>query len=181
MYDQKGKLSNFIANCLKCSSFYWIHFFKMDIYGYQAYQYNQSDELANQMLSQQPLSSSVPFGRPASEPHYMPAPSGSPWNVQSIPWGLTSPPQLVQFTGQNQGLLPKISTVPHCKRKSLDVEPPMWVLVDMFTTKVDSHVLCGQLIMLTTGQELPYDFSFVFISIDLNLSGKWVVITLKHV
>lgn len=97
----------------------------MDIYGYQAYQYNQSDELANQMLSQQPLSSSVPFGRPASEPHYMPAPSGSPWNVQSIPWGLTSPPQLVQFTGQNQGLLPKISTVPHCKRKSLDVEPPI--------------------------------------------------------
>ncbi|CAD0204446.1 unnamed protein product [Chrysodeixis includens] len=93
----------------------------MDIYGYAGYPYNQSDELAKQMFAQQALA--VPFNRGTQEPHVMPAPSGSPWNVQGLPWGMSSPPQLVQFTGQHLALEQKISPVIHCKRKSLDVEP----------------------------------------------------------
>ncbi|CAH0402785.1 unnamed protein product [Chilo suppressalis] len=93
----------------------------MDIYGYHAYQYNQSDELAKQMFAQQALTSSLPYNR-GSEPHSMPPPTGTPWNMQGIAWGLQSPPQLVQFTAHTSGEI-KISPMIHCKRKSLDVEP----------------------------------------------------------
>ncbi|KAJ8711346.1 hypothetical protein PYW07_008588 [Mythimna separata] len=89
----------------------------MDIYGYPGFPYNQSDELAKQMFAHQALASSM------SEPHAMPAPTGTPWNVQGLPWGMSSPPHLVQFTGQHAALEQKSSPVIHCKRKSLDVEP----------------------------------------------------------
>nr|BBB06882.1 hypothetical protein [Pieris brassicae] len=47
----------------------------------------------------------------------MPVPTGTPWNVQSLPWSLQSPPNLVHFTAQmDKPLL-------HCKRKSTDLEP----------------------------------------------------------
>lgn len=97
----------------------------MDIYGYPPYQYNQSDDLAKQMFAQQALASSVPnpYNRGTQEPHIMPVPTGTPWNVQGIPWTTESPPNLVQFTAQTPE--PKISPVVHCKRKSLDIEPPM--------------------------------------------------------
>ncbi|CAH1641192.1 unnamed protein product [Spodoptera littoralis] len=96
----------------------------MDIYGYAGFPYNQSDELAKQMYAHQALASSIPYNnRALAEPHTMPAPTGTPWNVQGLPWGMPSPPQLVQFTGQPQLMEPKISPVIHCKRKSLDVEP----------------------------------------------------------
>ncbi|KAF9417320.1 hypothetical protein HW555_005536 [Spodoptera exigua] len=95
----------------------------MDIYGYPGFSYSQSDELAKQMYAHQALASSIPFNRALAEPHAMPAPTGTPWNVQGLPWGMPSPPQLVQFTGQPQIMEPKISPVIHCKRKSLDVEP----------------------------------------------------------
>ncbi|XP_068623412.1 uncharacterized protein Mst85C [Battus philenor] len=94
----------------------------MDVYRY-SYQYGQSDELVKQLFSQQTMSSGVPYHRPGQEAHTMPAPSGVPWNVQGIPWGMTSPPQLVQFTAQTPMLEPKVAPVLHCKRKSLDVEP----------------------------------------------------------
>lgn len=97
----------------------------MDIYGYPAYQYNQSDELAKQMFAQQALASSLPYNRDNPGAHVMPAPSGAPWNVQGLPWGLSSPPQLVQFTAQPPQFEPKMTPVVHCKRKSLDVEPVM--------------------------------------------------------
>lgn len=97
----------------------------MDIYGYPAYQYNQSDELAKQLIAQQALASSAPYNRDIPGPHEMPAPSGAPWNMQGLTWGLSSPPQLVQFTGQSQLIEPTITPVIHCKRKSLDVEPVM--------------------------------------------------------
>lgn len=97
----------------------------MDIYGYPAFQYSQSDELAKQLFAQQALASAEPYNRDIPEPHAMPAPSGAPWNMQGLPWGLNSPPQLVQFTGQPSQIPPKISPVIHCKRKSLDVEPVM--------------------------------------------------------
>ncbi|XP_028172947.1 uncharacterized protein LOC135082308 [Ostrinia nubilalis] len=95
----------------------------MDIYGYSAYPYNQSDELAKQMFAQQALASSLPYNQQNPGPHVMPAPSGAPWNVQGLPWGLSSPPHLVQFTAQPLPIEPKMSPVIHCKRKSLDVEP----------------------------------------------------------
>lgn len=97
---------------------------KMDVYGYQSFQYNQSDELAKQMFAQQALAS-VPFTGGMSEPPSMPAPSGAPWNSQGLPWGLPSPPQLVQFTAQPPPMELKVPPVIHCKRKSLDVEPAM--------------------------------------------------------
>lgn len=97
---------------------------KMDVYGYNAYLYNRSDELAKQMYAQQALST---YNRPA-EPHAMPEPSGAPWNAGQLSWGLPSPPQLVQFTGQPLEPQPGPSYLnyAHCvqrKRKSLDVEP----------------------------------------------------------
>lgn len=97
----------------------------MDIYGYSAYQYNQPDELAKQMFAQQTLASTMPYNRPP-EPHIMPPPSGAPWNVEGMPWGVPSRPSVVQFTGQ-QPMDPKFTSSPvvHCKRKSLDVEPVM--------------------------------------------------------
>ncbi|XP_021182403.3 uncharacterized protein LOC110370772 [Helicoverpa armigera] len=95
----------------------------MDIYGYPGFPYNQSDEMAKQMFAHQALASSIPFNRALAEPHAMPAPTGAPWNVQGLPWGMSSPPQLVQFTGQHLNSEQKISPVIHCKRKSLDVEP----------------------------------------------------------
>ncbi|CAF4884304.1 unnamed protein product [Pieris macdunnoughi] len=94
----------------------------MDIYGYAAYQYNQSDELATQMFAQQALASSVQYpdshrAIPGQDVHTMPVPTGTPWNVQSLPWSLQSPPNLVHFTAQmDKPLL-------HCKRKSTDLEP----------------------------------------------------------
>ncbi|KAL4711864.1 hypothetical protein ACJJTC_006033 [Scirpophaga incertulas] len=94
----------------------------MDIYGYPAYQYNQSDELARQMFAQQALASSMPCNRGITEPHVMPAPTGTPWNMQGISWGLQSPPNLVQFTAQSFND-PKVTSVVHCKRKSFDIEP----------------------------------------------------------
>ncbi|XP_041972477.1 uncharacterized protein LOC121728372 [Aricia agestis] len=97
----------------------------MDVYhGYPTYQYNQADEIAKQMYGHQGLPGLPPqVSCPRiSEPHNMPAPTGSPWTGQSLPWSLQSPPQLVQFTAQSE---PKITSVPHCKRKSLDVEPPI--------------------------------------------------------
>ncbi|XP_022127079.1 uncharacterized protein LOC111001447 [Pieris rapae] len=94
----------------------------MDIYGYAAYQYNQSDELATQMFAQQALASSVQYpdshrGLPGQEAHTMPVPTGTPWNVQSLPWSLQSPPNLVHFTAQME------KPLLHCKRKSTDSEP----------------------------------------------------------
>lgn len=96
----------------------------MDVYGYHSYQYNQSDELARQMYTQQALATSLPFSRDI-ERHPMPEPSGAPWNAQGLPWGLSSPPQLVQFTAQTTTTDSLVSPVVHCKRKSLDVEPVM--------------------------------------------------------
>ncbi|KAG6446879.1 uncharacterized protein LOC115441366 [Manduca sexta] len=87
----------------------------MDVYGYSLYQYNQSDELVKQMFNQ-PGYPNLP------EPHVMPAPSGAPWNIQGLSWGMPSPPQLVQFTAESQELEPKLPVV-HCKRKSAEVEP----------------------------------------------------------
>lgn len=95
----------------------------MNIYGYPHYQYSQSDELAKQMFAQQALASSVPYNHGTQEPHTMPIPTGSPWNVQSIPWSMQSPPNLVQFTAQAPEA--KVTQVVHCKRKSLDIEPPV--------------------------------------------------------
>lgn len=97
----------------------------MNIYGYPGIPYNQSDELAKQMFAHQALASSMPFSRGMSEPHAMPAPTGVPWNVQGLTWGMSSPPHLVQFTGQHPAMDQKIGPVIHCKRKSLDVEPVM--------------------------------------------------------
>ncbi|KAJ0173037.1 hypothetical protein K1T71_011213 [Dendrolimus kikuchii] len=96
----------------------------MDVYGYQMYQYNQSDDIAKQMLARQAqqLSSQLP-DREFTEPHTMPAPSEAPWNVRGLSWGMPSPPQLVQFTASPLAIEPKYSPVIHCKRKSLDVEP----------------------------------------------------------
>lgn len=96
----------------------------MDIYGYGAYQYNESDDLAKQMFAQQALASSVQYsnpqhGMPGQEVHTMPVPTGTPWNVQSIPWSLQSPPNLVHFTAQMH------KPVLHCKRKSTELEPVM--------------------------------------------------------
>lgn len=93
------------------------------------YQYNQSEEIAKQMLARQAqeLSSQLP-DRGYSEPHTMPAPSGAPWNVSGLSWGMPSPPQLVQFTAQPPAIEPKYSPVIHCKRKSLDVEPVMYAI-----------------------------------------------------
>ncbi|CAH2052021.1 unnamed protein product, partial [Iphiclides podalirius] len=97
----------------------------MDVYRYPPYQYGQSDELAKQMLAQQALSTGtgLPYHRTGQEPHTMPAPSSAPWNVQGVPWGMTSPPQLVQFTAQTSALESQPTPVLHCKRKSFDVEP----------------------------------------------------------
>ncbi|KPJ00069.1 PREDICTED: uncharacterized protein LOC106117634 isoform X2 [Papilio xuthus] len=97
----------------------------MDIYRYPPYQYGQSDELSKQMFAQQALSSGLPYQRPGTshEPHSMPIPSGAPWNIQGVSWGLPSPPQLVQFTGQPQLEAKPSHAILHCKRKSLDVEP----------------------------------------------------------
>ncbi|XP_072934489.1 uncharacterized protein [Epargyreus clarus] len=93
----------------------------MDVYGYPSYQYSQSDELAKQMIAQQALA--PPYNnRPGQEPHFMPAPSGAPWNYQRLPWGVPTQPSLVEFTAQ-QSLDMKPTPVIHCKRKSLDVEP----------------------------------------------------------
>lgn len=102
----------------------------MDVYGYPPYPYNQSDELAKQTFAQQALASSIPYpNRGMPEPHVMPAPTGAPWNVQGVPWGMTSSPELVQFTAAGrQGLVARevrLSPMVHCKRKSLDVEPVM--------------------------------------------------------
>ncbi|CAG5044362.1 unnamed protein product [Parnassius apollo] len=94
----------------------------MDVYKYPPYQYGQSDELAKQMFAQQALSSGQPYNRTVQEPHAMPVPSGAPWNVHGVSWGMPSPPQLVQFTAQTS-LEPKSTSVLHCKRKSLDLEP----------------------------------------------------------
>lgn len=95
----------------------------MDIYGYQnMYQYNQSDEIAKQMLARQALPPQL-SDQNVAEPHMLPAPSGAPWNVQGLPWGMPSPPQLVQFTAQPPTIEQKYTPVVHCKRKSLDVEP----------------------------------------------------------
>ncbi|XP_026488840.1 uncharacterized protein LOC113395472 [Vanessa tameamea] len=94
----------------------------MDIYGYPPYQYNQPDELAKQMFAQQALASSAAYDRETPGPHLMPVPTGTPWNVQSLPWSLHSPPNLVQFTAQTPEDA-KITPLVHCKRKSLDVEP----------------------------------------------------------
>lgn len=93
----------------------------MDVYGFYgadcSYPYNPSDELTNQMLAQQQsLASSVPF----SPGNNLPMASGSPWNSRGLTWGMQSPPQLVQFTGQAPF---KDDKIVHCKRKSLDVEP----------------------------------------------------------
>ncbi|XP_049879341.1 uncharacterized protein LOC126376169 [Pectinophora gossypiella] len=93
----------------------------MDVYGYPSYQYNQSDELTKQILAQQALASSVPYNRTIPEPHIMPPPSGAPWNVETVPWGMSSPPQIVQFSARpDDGKLPPVI---HCKRKSMDLEP----------------------------------------------------------
>ncbi|CAH2259668.1 jg24295 [Pararge aegeria aegeria] len=93
----------------------------MDIYGYTAFPYNQSDELSKQMFAQQALANPGPY-REIPEGHNMPAPTGTPWNVTSLPWSMQSPPNLVQFTAQTPTEM-KVSAVVHCKRKSLDVEP----------------------------------------------------------
>lgn len=97
----------------------------MDIYGYNAYVYNRSDELAKQMYAQQALAT---YNRPA-EPHAMPEPSGAPWNSGGVPWGFASPPQLVQFTGQSLESETQpgfsYSTIAHCKRKFKDAQPAM--------------------------------------------------------
>ncbi|VVC93058.1 unnamed protein product [Leptidea sinapis] len=95
----------------------------MDVYGYRAYQHNQSDELAKQMFVPQPINvMSFPntANRDIPEPHTMPAPSGIPWNTQDLSWSMQSPPNLVQFTGE----MP-FEQKPnfHCKRKSNDMEP----------------------------------------------------------
>lgn len=100
----------------------------MDIYGYTSYPYNQPDELAKQTFGQQTISTVVPFpNRGVPEGHVMPVPTGTPWNVQGVPWGMTSPPELVQFTAAGPPTISereeRLSTVPHCKRKSLDIEP----------------------------------------------------------
>lgn len=95
----------------------------MDVYGYTSYPYNQSDEVANQMYAQRAMSSNLPFPRSIQGPHSMPAPPGTPWNIQGLPWGLQSPPQLVQFTAQPPE--PDINPVVHSKRKSLDVVEPV--------------------------------------------------------
>ncbi|KAI5635492.1 hypothetical protein NE865_11761 [Phthorimaea operculella] len=92
----------------------------MDVYGYPSYQYNQADELTKQILAQQALATSVPYNRSMSEPHNMPAPSGGPWNVQGMPWGMPSPPPVVQFSAPVE---PRLPPVVHSKRKSLDIEP----------------------------------------------------------
>lgn len=97
----------------------------MDVYGYPPYQYTQSDELTQQIFAHQALSSSAPYHREMSGPSVMPAPSGTPWNMHGMPWGMQSPPHLVHFTAQTPPLENKISPLVHCKRKSLDVEPAM--------------------------------------------------------
>ncbi|CAG9791402.1 unnamed protein product [Diatraea saccharalis] len=112
----------------------------MDIYGYHAYPFNQSDELAKQMFAQQALASSLPYNRGA-EPHTMPPPTGTPWNMQGIAWGLQSPPQLVQFTAQPPVGEVKISPVIHCKRKSLDVVDPVIPAKQLITEeKMAAHL-----------------------------------------
>ncbi|OWR54995.1 hypothetical protein KGM_206882 [Danaus plexippus plexippus] len=107
----------------------------MDIYGYSSYPYNQSDELAKQMFAQQALASSV---RGMEQPHDMPAPSGSPWNVQGIPWSMQSPPNLVHFTAQTPDT--KVTTIVHCKRKSLDVDPPIPAKQFITEEKMAAHL-----------------------------------------
>ncbi|XP_045771251.1 uncharacterized protein LOC123871457 [Maniola jurtina] len=93
----------------------------MDCYGYPAFPYNQSDELAKQMFAQQALASRGPYrGIPGA--HDMPAPSGAPWNIHGLPWTMQSPPNLVQFTAQTPTIT-KVTPIVHCKRKSLDLEP----------------------------------------------------------
>ncbi|CAK1541587.1 unnamed protein product [Leptosia nina] len=97
----------------------------MDIYGYPSYQYNQSDELAKQMFAHQALASTMHYPNPShgvpgvqvQEVPALPAPTGTPWNVQNLPWSLQSPPNLVHFTAQTD------KPLIHCKRKSTDIEP----------------------------------------------------------
>lgn len=102
----------------------------MDVYGYSAYPYNQSDELAKQTFAQQTLGSTVPYNnRMLPEPHVMPVPTGAPWNLQGVSWGMPSPPGLVHFTAAGRQAFnaeeQRISPLIQCKRKSLDVEPVM--------------------------------------------------------
>lgn len=96
----------------------------MDIYGYPSYQYNQPDELSKQMFAQQALASTAHF--PPTEPvsSAMEMPTSTSWNAQGLSWGMPSPPQVVQFTA-NSFPDGKFNPVVHCKRKSLDFEPPM--------------------------------------------------------
>ncbi|XP_023948625.2 uncharacterized protein LOC112053450 [Bicyclus anynana] len=111
----------------------------MDIYGYPAFPYNQSDELAKQMFAQQALASPGPY-RGIPEAHNMPAPTGAPWNVQNLPWSMQSPPNLVQFTAETPAEA-KVSPVIHCKRKSLDVEPPVIPAKQLITEeKMAAHM-----------------------------------------
>lgn len=111
----------------------------MDVHYYPQYQYNQSEELAKQMFAQQALASSSTYNRETSEPHLMPVPTGTPWNVQSLPWSLHSPPNLVQFTAQTHEQ-PKASPVLHCKRKSLDVEPTIPTKQFITEEKMAAHL-----------------------------------------
>ncbi|CAH2093819.1 unnamed protein product [Euphydryas editha] len=110
----------------------------MDVY-YPQYQYNQSEELANQIFAQQALASSSSYNRGTPEPHLMPVPTGAPWNVQGLPWSMHSPPNVVQFTAQNPEQS-KAAPVLHCKRKSLDVEPVIPVKQFITEEKMAAHL-----------------------------------------
>ncbi|GBP64874.1 hypothetical protein EVAR_49806_1 [Eumeta japonica] len=95
----------------------------MDIYDFQSWQYNHSDELAKQMFAHQALGTPFPY-RGTDGGAVMPVPTGTPWNMQGIPWGMPSPqPSLVQFTAPHHQELPKVTSVLHSKRKPVDIEP----------------------------------------------------------
>ncbi|XP_075983965.1 uncharacterized protein LOC142981751 [Anticarsia gemmatalis] len=108
----------------------------MSVFGYPSYPYNEPDDMGKQVFDQLVLSPN----RGIQEPHVMPAPTGAPWNVQGIPWGLQSPPQLVQFTAQQSLEDRKLSSAIHCKRKSLDIEPVIPTKQRITEEKMAAHL-----------------------------------------
>lgn len=76
------------------------------------YQQFETDE-------QQAMAPSVPFSPGMNN---LPV-AGSPWNSRGLTWGMQSPPQVVQFTGQLPVFKDENAPIMHCKRKSLDDIP----------------------------------------------------------
>ncbi|XP_026755110.1 uncharacterized protein LOC113515148 [Galleria mellonella] len=129
----------------------------MDVYGYPPYQYSQSEELTKQMFAQQAMGTSLPYSRDISGPHVMPVPSGIPWNMQGLPWGMQSPPHLVQFTAQTPNVETKITSVIHCKRKNLDVEPTIPAKQLITEEKMAAHLNSLHISSEYTSHSLAYE------------------------